>query len=32
MLLKFLDKYPQKKEVRELMSALNVFTLPQFQD
>ena len=32
MLLKFLDKYPQKKEVSELMSALNVFTLPQFQD
>ena len=32
MLLKFLEKYPQKAEVRELMSALNVFTLPQFQD
>lgn len=32
MLLKFLEKYPQKGQVRELMSALNVFTLPQFQD
>ena len=32
MLLKFLDKYPQKSQVRNLMSALNVFTLPQFQD
>lgn len=32
MLLKFLEKYPQKSQVRELMSALNVFTLPQFQD
>ena len=32
MLLKFLEKYPQKGQVRDLMSALNVFTLPQFQD
>jgi len=32
MLLKFLERYPQKAQVRELMSALNVFTLPQFQD
>tara|TARA_B100000963_G_scaffold44223_2_gene32993 strand:- start:20909 stop:21976 length:1068 start_codon:yes stop_codon:yes gene_type:complete len=32
MLLKFLEKYPQKSQVRDLMSALNVFTLPQFQD
>ena len=32
MLLKFLEKYPQKGQVRELMSALNVFTQPQFQD
>ena len=32
MLLKFLEKYPQKSQVRDLMSALNVFTLPQFED
>ncbi len=32
MLLKFLENYPQKSQVRDLMSALNVFTLPQFQD
>ena len=32
MLLKSLENYPQKSQVRDLMSALNVFTLPQFQD